>query len=45
MVVPDLHRKENISSARAQEILGWRPRPLDDMVVAMADSMIEYGVV
>lgn len=45
MVVPDLNREENLSSARAQELLGWRPRPLDDMVVAMADSMIEYGVV
>lgn len=45
MVVPDLNRKENISNARAQEVLGWRPRPLEDMVVAMADSMIEYGVV
>lgn len=45
MVVPDLGRRENVSSARAREVLGWTPRPLEDMVVAMAESMIEYGVV
>lgn len=45
LVVPDLGRKENLSNARAKDILGWQPRSVEDMVVAMADSMIEYGVV
>ena len=45
LVVPDLGRKENVTCARAKKVLGFAPRSLEEMVVAMADSMIEYGVV
>jgi hypothetical protein len=26
-------------------VLGWQPRGLEEMVVSMADSMIEHGIV
>lgn len=41
----DLGRSRVLSNARIRRVLGWEPRSLREMVVAMADSLIEYGVV
>lgn len=45
LAVHDLGKRQDVSSLRARQLLGWRPRPLDEMIIAMADSMIVHGVV
>jgi nucleoside-diphosphate-sugar epimerase len=44
-VVPNLGHKHDYSSAKAQSLLGWRPRPLEDTVLDTARSLIATGVV
>jgi len=34
-----------ISNAHIRSVLGWHPRPLEDTLIATADSLIEHGVV
>jgi dihydroflavonol-4-reductase len=45
LVVNNLGRRYEISNARIKEVLAWKPRTLEEMVVTMAESMIEHGVV
>ncbi len=40
-----LGRKENCSNARLRNELGIEPRGLKEMVLSMAETMVEYGVV
>ncbi|MDP9600907.1 UNVERIFIED_ORG: nucleoside-diphosphate-sugar epimerase [Variovorax paradoxus] len=44
-VTPLLGRKLSFSSAKAQQVLGWAPRPAKATVVDCARSLIEAGVV
>ncbi|HEY2660537.1 MAG TPA: aldehyde reductase [Caulobacteraceae bacterium] len=44
-VTPSLGHKHDYSSAKAQTLLGWRPRPLEDTVLDCARSLIATGVV
>jgi dihydroflavonol-4-reductase len=34
-----------ISNARIRSVLDWQPRPLEDTLVATAESLIEHGIV
>jgi dihydroflavonol-4-reductase len=43
-VVPRLGQRRAFSSAKAQNMLGWRPRPLEETVVDCARSLIAMGV-
>ncbi len=45
LAVQELGKRQDLSNQRARDVLGWRPRPLEDMVVAMGESMIEHHVV
>jgi dihydroflavonol-4-reductase len=45
IVVKDLGKPCEISNARIKEVLAWKPHTLEEMVVTMAESMIEHGVV
>jgi len=45
LAVQELGKRQDLSNARAREVLGWHPRPLDEMVTAMGESMIEHGIV
>ena len=45
LVVKDLGRRTHISNERIKNILDWKPRTLEEMVVAMGESMIEQGFV
>ena len=45
LVVNDLGKRYKFSNDRIIEVLNWEPHSLEEMVVAMADSMIENGVV
>jgi len=44
-VTPGLGRKRTFSSAKAQSLLGWKHRPLEDTILDCARSLIEAGVV
>lgn len=45
MVLPEIGRREDVSSARAREILGWSPRSIEDMTLATAESLKAHGIV
>jgi dihydroflavonol-4-reductase len=44
-IVPSLGKKHDFSSAKAQSVLGWRPRSLKDTVIDCAKSLIAAGAV
>lgn len=44
-VTPSLGRKHDYSSAKAQRMLGWTPRPMEDTVLDCARSLIAAGLV
>jgi nucleoside-diphosphate-sugar epimerase len=44
-VAPRLHRSQGASSEKARRMLEWRPRPLDDAIVATAESLVRLGLV
>ncbi len=45
LTVPLLDKKKPASSQRAKSVLGWQPRSLEEMTVAMAESLIKLGLV
>jgi dihydroflavonol-4-reductase len=45
LAVAELGKRQDVSSALAREVLGFKPRSLEEMVVAMGESMIAHGVV
>ena len=44
-VTPSLGHKHDYTSEKAQRMLGWRPRPLEETVVDCAKSLIAIGAV
>lgn len=44
-VAGSLGQKHDYTSAKAQDLLGWRPRPMTETVVDCARSLIAMGVV
>jgi nucleoside-diphosphate-sugar epimerase len=44
-VMPRLGRRRDFSSSKAEKLLGWRPRPLQETVVDCARSLIAVGAV
>ncbi|MBT2517721.1 aldehyde reductase [Streptomyces sp. ISL-90] len=44
-VAPQLRRRQGASSAKAERMLGWNPRPLDEAIVASAESLVQLGLV
>jgi nucleoside-diphosphate-sugar epimerase len=44
-VTSSLGKKHDYSSAKAQSVLGWRPRPMEDTVLDCAKSLIANGLV
>jgi nucleoside-diphosphate-sugar epimerase len=42
-IIPTLGRKHAFNSAKAQAVLGWRPRPARETVVDCARSLIAHG--
>ncbi len=45
MTVPMLGMMMNVTSEKAIRLLGWSPRPVEDAVVATAESLMRYGLV
>lgn len=45
LVINDLGYRTEVSNDRIKNVLNWKPRSLDDMVISMAKSMLEHGIV
>ncbi len=45
LIQPELGRDARISNAKAQRVLGWRPRSKEEAVCATAQSLIDAGLV
>ena len=45
LVLQYVGKKEAVSHEKATRVLGWRPRPVRDTFIEMADSMIEKGLI
>jgi dihydroflavonol-4-reductase len=44
-LAPLLGTARNATSAKAQRVLGWKPRSWEDAVIATAESLLKFGVV
>jgi len=44
-LVPLLGKVRNATSAKAQRVLGWKPRSWEDAVVSTAESLLQLGIV
>jgi dihydroflavonol-4-reductase len=44
-VVSDLGRVRQVSSDRIRSVLSWQPHSLEEMTIAMGETMIEQGIV
>lgn len=44
-VVSDLGRVRNVSNDRIRRVLNWQPHSLEEMAVAMGETMIQQGIV
>ena len=44
-LVPLLDSTRRATSAKAERMLGWRPRSPEDAIVATAESLIKFGIV
>ncbi|MEZ4429328.1 MAG: aldehyde reductase [Nannocystaceae bacterium] len=45
LAVQELGLRQDISNAKIRAVLDWRPRGVEEMVVAMGESLIAHGVV
>jgi len=44
-IIPELGKRKNASSEKAERVLGWSPRSREDSVVATAESLVRLGLV
>lgn len=44
-MIPLLGKIRNATSAKAERILGWKPRPAEEAIVASAESLVKLGLV
>ena len=44
-LIPQLGIIRNATNAKARRVLGWSPRPDDEIIVATAESLIRFGLV
>jgi dihydroflavonol-4-reductase len=44
-MAPELGKRRSASSAKAEQLLGWRPRPAAESILASAESLIDHGLV
>ena len=42
--VPELGKIKNASNEKARRVLGWAPRPSEDVIVATAESLMRFGL-
>ena len=44
-LLPELGKPKNATSAKAERVLGWKPRSAADSIVATAESLIALKLV
>ena len=44
-MLPLLDNTRHATSEKAERVLGWRPRPREDAIVATAQSLMKFGIV
>jgi nucleoside-diphosphate-sugar epimerase len=44
-ILPELGKHKNATSAKAQGILGWKPRSREESILSSAESLIQLGLV
>jgi dihydroflavonol-4-reductase len=44
-LIPLLGNIRNATSAKAERLLEWKPRPSEEAVVATAESLLKFGIV
>jgi nucleoside-diphosphate-sugar epimerase len=44
-LLPMLGKIRNATSAKAERVLGWKPRSREDAIVATAESLLQFGIV
>jgi len=44
-IVPELGKHKNATSEKAKRLLGWSPRPVEEAIVATAESLLKLGLV
>jgi nucleoside-diphosphate-sugar epimerase len=44
-LLPMLGKVRQATSAKAERVLGWKPRPREEALVATAESLLKFGVV
>jgi nucleoside-diphosphate-sugar epimerase len=45
LVLQEVGKRMDLDTSRIRKVLGFKPRPLEEMVVAMGESLIAHGVV
>lgn len=45
LALNDLGVEQNVDTSNIRRVLDWQPRDIREMVTAMADSMIEHGII
>jgi hypothetical protein len=43
-ILPELGKTKNATSAKAQRLLAWKPRPREEAIVATAESLVRLGL-
>jgi nucleoside-diphosphate-sugar epimerase len=43
-ILPELGKSKNATSGKAQRMLGWKPRPPEEAIVATAESLMTLGL-
>jgi dihydroflavonol-4-reductase len=44
-ILPLLDNTRHATSAKAERVLGWRPRPREDAIIATVESLIRFGII
>ena len=44
-LLPLLGNTRHATSAKAERVLGWKPRSREDAIVATAESLVKFGIV
>jgi dihydroflavonol-4-reductase len=45
LVIPDLGKRQDVSTQRARDVLGWKMRSIEDSVRDTANSLVRLGLV
>ena len=44
LITPELGKRKNATSAKAQRMLGWTPRSREEALISTAESLMKLGL-